>query len=115
MYRYLAPNDAVLMFARSNLLIPRHDEGTQEIEPLEWGSVIKLYDYEMPGGLKTNIKLDLYYHISLLLPRVGLPIRFYERHGFRLVFSQEKDRLLKTYWSIPERQIETSVVLREQK
>jgi GNAT superfamily N-acetyltransferase len=42
-------------------------------------------------------------------------IRFYERHGFRLVSSQEKDRLLKTYWSIPERQIETSMVLRNQK
>jgi GNAT superfamily N-acetyltransferase len=42
-------------------------------------------------------------------------IRFYERHGFRLVSSQEKDCLLKTYWSIPERQIETSMVLRNQK
>jgi len=38
-------------------------------------------------------------------------IRFYEKHGFELVGAQEKDRLLKKYWSIPERQIETSVVL----
>jgi len=38
-------------------------------------------------------------------------IRFYERHGFRLASPQEKDRLLSTYWSIPERQRETSVVL----
>jgi len=38
-------------------------------------------------------------------------IRFYERHGFALVTNQEKDRLLREYWSIPERQIETSVVL----
>ena len=38
-------------------------------------------------------------------------IRFYEKHGFRLVSSEEKDRLLRKYWSIPERQIETSVVL----
>lgn len=38
-------------------------------------------------------------------------IRFYEKHGFRLVSSQEKERLLRKYWSIPERQIETSVVL----
>jgi N-acetylglutamate synthase-like GNAT family acetyltransferase len=38
-------------------------------------------------------------------------IRFYERHGFRCVSAQEKERLLRTYWSIPERQIETSVVL----
>jgi len=38
-------------------------------------------------------------------------VRFYEKHGFRLVSPEEKDRLLKRYWSIPERQIETSVVL----
>jgi GNAT superfamily N-acetyltransferase len=38
-------------------------------------------------------------------------IRFYERHGFRLVGEAEKDRLLKQYWNIPVRQVETSVVL----
>lgn len=38
-------------------------------------------------------------------------IRFYERHGFRPVTSEEKDRLLGIYWNIPTRQRETSVVL----
>lgn len=38
-------------------------------------------------------------------------IRFYERHGFTLVSPEDKVRLLKRYWSIPLRQIETSVVL----
>jgi GNAT superfamily N-acetyltransferase len=38
-------------------------------------------------------------------------IRFYERHGFELVSPAEKDRLLSTYWTIPSRQKETSVVL----
>jgi hypothetical protein len=38
-------------------------------------------------------------------------IRFYEKYGFRLVMPEEKDRLLKKYWSISERQIETSLVL----
>ena len=38
-------------------------------------------------------------------------IRFYARHGFRLVEEEEKNRLLKKYWAIPDRQIETSVVL----
>jgi N-acetylglutamate synthase-like GNAT family acetyltransferase len=41
-------------------------------------------------------------------------ISFYEKHGFRLVTPEEKDRLLKKYWSIPDRQIETSVVLAEE-
>jgi GNAT superfamily N-acetyltransferase len=39
-------------------------------------------------------------------------IRFYEKHGFRLVSKEEKNRLLRKYWNIPERQVETSVVLR---
>jgi GNAT superfamily N-acetyltransferase len=41
-------------------------------------------------------------------------IRFYEKNGFRRVSPREKDRLLKKYWSIPERQVETSVVLADQ-
>jgi N-acetylglutamate synthase-like GNAT family acetyltransferase len=38
-------------------------------------------------------------------------IRFYQRHGFRLVDTDEKDRLLNRYWTISPRQRETSVVL----
>jgi GNAT superfamily N-acetyltransferase len=38
-------------------------------------------------------------------------IRFYERHGFELVPSERTAELLRKYWSIPDRQIETSVVL----
>jgi N-acetylglutamate synthase-like GNAT family acetyltransferase len=38
-------------------------------------------------------------------------IEFYRRNGFSVVPSNHKDRLLRTYWSIPARQIETSVVL----
>lgn len=38
-------------------------------------------------------------------------IDFYRRNGFTLVSDSDKDRLLRTYWSIPARQIETSVVL----
>jgi GNAT superfamily N-acetyltransferase len=42
-------------------------------------------------------------------------IRFYEKHGFRLVSAKEKRRLLKKYWSIPDRQVETSVVMADRK
>jgi GNAT superfamily N-acetyltransferase len=38
-------------------------------------------------------------------------IRFYRRHGFELVTPERKTALLKAYWTIPDRQIETSVVL----
>ncbi|HMJ67923.1 MAG TPA: GNAT family N-acetyltransferase [Cyclobacteriaceae bacterium] len=38
-------------------------------------------------------------------------VDFYKKHGFRLITGAEKDRLLKKYWNIPQRQVETSVVL----
>ena len=42
-------------------------------------------------------------------------VRFYEKHGFRLVTPADKDRLLRTYWTISDRQIETSVVLADER
>jgi N-acetylglutamate synthase-like GNAT family acetyltransferase len=42
-------------------------------------------------------------------------IDFYRRSGFTVVSSRQKDRLLKTYWSIPARQIEASVVLADER
>ena len=38
-------------------------------------------------------------------------ITFYQNHGFRLLPPEEKNRLLRKYWTIPDRQTETSVVL----
>jgi GNAT superfamily N-acetyltransferase len=42
-------------------------------------------------------------------------IDFYRRNGFTVVAAEDKDRLLKTYWSIPPRQVETSVVLADRR
>ncbi|NIR86507.1 GNAT family N-acetyltransferase [Candidatus Bathyarchaeota archaeon] len=39
-------------------------------------------------------------------------IQFYEKHGFKLVSTEEKNKLLNKYWNIPDRQVETSVVLK---
>jgi len=42
-------------------------------------------------------------------------IRFYENRGFKRVSEPEKKRLLEKYWSIPQRQVATSVVLADRK
>jgi len=42
-------------------------------------------------------------------------IDFYRRNGYTVVSDQDKDRLLQTYWSIPARQVETSVVLADRR
>lgn len=61
--------------------------------------------------------------LERLVPSAGKPvligtwaaatwaIRFYEKHGFRQVSAAETSALLKEYWNIPERQVETSVVM----
>jgi GNAT superfamily N-acetyltransferase len=41
-------------------------------------------------------------------------VSFYEKNGYRVVALEEKNRLLRKYWTIPQRQIETSVVLASQ-
>jgi len=43
------------------------------------GSFVKLYEYDISGSYKTNITLDLYNRLSLLMPSMALPIRLYER------------------------------------
>jgi GNAT superfamily N-acetyltransferase len=42
-------------------------------------------------------------------------IKFYEKHGFTLLSREETNKLLKKYWNIPERQIETSIVLEHER
>jgi GNAT superfamily N-acetyltransferase len=76
--------------------------------------------YVLPGRQRLGVGSALLEHLRLLTGRrilVGTwaaadwAIRFYRRHGFELVSDERKTELLQTYWSIPERQIETSVVL----
>ena len=42
-------------------------------------------------------------------------IRFYQKQGFKLLSREETDKLLKKYWNIPKRQIETSIVLEQER
>jgi GNAT superfamily N-acetyltransferase len=81
------------------------------------------HSYVRTARQKKGIGGKLLLHLRTMTPRPILigtwadaswAIRFYEKHGFRVVTVEEKNRLLKKYWSIPDRQIETSVVLAEE-
>ena len=46
---------------------------------MKYGSFIKLYEYQVDNRNRTNITLDLYNRLSLLMPSLALPVRLYER------------------------------------
>ena len=93
--------------------------GVMGIQPLDDVDLIR-HAYVKPGRQRGGIGGALLEH---LMARATKPllvgtwaaaewaIAFYRRHGFVQVTPEEKTRLLRTYWTIPERQIETSVVL----
>ncbi|MCW3999907.1 MAG: hypothetical protein NWE93_06685 [Candidatus Bathyarchaeota archaeon] len=77
-YTFLAIDGKIPKFLAESLPLLPSEYPNPLGSPLESGSFIKLYEYKMPG-LKTNILLDPYYRISLLLANIALPIRFFER------------------------------------
>src|ERR1700730_3712686 len=93
--------------------------GVMGIQPIRDVTLIR-HAYVRTGRQKRGIGAQLLAHLREMAKGAVLigtwadavwAIRFYERHGFQLVGSEEKDRLLRKYWSIRERQAETSVVL----
>jgi GNAT superfamily N-acetyltransferase len=76
--------------------------------------------YVSPAGQRRGVGGALLEHLAGSAARrmlVGTwaaaewAIAFYRRHGFELVSPELKDTLLREYWEIPDRQVETSVVL----
>jgi GNAT superfamily N-acetyltransferase len=76
--------------------------------------------YVVTGNQRRGVGGELIQHLRRLSNRpilVGTwaaadwAINFYLRHGFEQVSPERKTALLKSYWTIPDRQIETSVVL----
>ena len=92
--------------------------GVMGLEPIEDVTLIR-HAYVLPQWQKQGIASRLLEHLKSLTETPQLlvgtwadaswALDFYQRRGFR--FLPDKDRLLETYWDIPPRQIETSVVL----
>ena len=80
--------------------------------------------YVAPAAQRKGVGTTLLRHVEALAGKPVLigtwadaswAIEFYRRNGYTLVPPADKERLLRTYWSIPERQIETSVVLADRR
>jgi len=77
-FKYLAPDGNVLMFKSESLSLLPGDYPIPYEKPLEWGTFIKLYEYQLVG-LKTAVYFDLYYRLAVLLPNIALPVLLVER------------------------------------
>jgi len=93
--------------------------GVMGLQPVRDVNLIR-HAYILPGSQRRGIGGALLGHLQRLSARqilVGTwadadwAVRFYQRHGFELVTLACKAVLLKTYWNIPERQVDVSVVL----
>ena len=92
--------------------------GVMGVQPVKDVTLIR-HAYVLPQWQRQGISSKLLNNLKRLVtaPRllVGTwadarwAIAFYEKHGFSLM--PDKDELLRIYWNIPQRQIETSVVL----
>ncbi len=96
-----------------------HLEGVMGIQDVEDVTLIR-HAYVRTQSRNHGIGRALLEHLNGLGKRPVLigtwkaatwAIGFYEKNGFRVVSDAEKNRLLRTYWTIPERQVEESVVL----
>jgi GNAT superfamily N-acetyltransferase len=97
--------------------------GVMGIQQVQDVTLIR-HAYVRTGSQKRGIGAQLLSHLRGLTSAPVLigtwadavwAIQFYEKHGFQLVSPQERRRLLKKYWTIPEHQVETSVVLADPK
>lgn len=95
--------------------------GVMGIQPVQDATLIR-HAYVITAKRNKGIGGELLSYLRKLTDRPILmgtwadavwAVRFYEKNGFELVTEEEKDKLLRKYWSIPERQIATSVVLKE--
>jgi len=93
--------------------------GVMGVQPVRDVELIR-HAYVRPGHQRHGVGAELIEHLRRRSTRrmlVGTwaaatwAITFYERHGFVLVAPERAAALLRAYWTIPERQIETSVVL----
>lgn len=95
-FTYLAPmgKDAhpgrggVLRFPADDFPLFPQFQGEKERNPYgraaNWGTLIKLYEYSLPAGGRSNILMadGLMRRTDLLLPDTALPIRFYEARDY---------------------------------
>ncbi|OLS27654.1 MAG: hypothetical protein HeimC2_11020 [Candidatus Heimdallarchaeota archaeon LC_2] len=82
-YKYLVIEDQIPMFKANSInVIPKINEKDPYFGKLEWGSLVKMYEYDLPSGIVSYIYKDLVNRIEMLFPEPALPIRVFERRKY---------------------------------
>jgi GNAT superfamily N-acetyltransferase len=98
-------------------------EGVMGLQAVQDVTLIR-HAYVRTGRQKRGIGARLLAHLETVASTPVLigtwadavwAIRFYEKYGFQIVRPDQKDQLLRRYWKVPERQIDTSVVLADRR
>lgn len=81
-FTYLVGDDhSVLSFTGDSIpIIPTSNGGFNE---MEYGMYCKMYDYNLPSRMKSNINMALYYRLSMLLPNLAYPVYIDECREYR--------------------------------
>jgi hypothetical protein len=78
-YKYLAPSNQILFFEAESIPVMPSEYPNAYGNPLDYGTYLKFFEYKIGPGLRTNILLDLYNRLSLLMPNIALPVKLFER------------------------------------
>lgn len=82
-YEYLAPKGKIAELDLDDILIFPDNEGAPYRRATKYGTIVKLYEYDLPGSTKTMATADFYRALSSKLWTVVVPMRIYETRGYK--------------------------------
>jgi len=106
-YKYLTPNGEIPSFNASSLpLLPLVIDGEWKVlkDKMTGGTFIKMYEYHLSSGHRSDIRTNLHYRLATYLPDLGLPVTMIETrykrrdassilYGFYAKLRDEKEKI----------------------
>ena len=81
--RILAPKGRICELDLDEVLIYPDDQSTPYKRPTKYGTIVKLFEYDLPGSTKTMATVDFYRALSSELWTVVVPMRIHETRGYK--------------------------------
>ena len=82
-YEYLAPKGRICELDLDEISVYPDDKGAPYKRPTKYGTIVKLFEYDLPGSTKTMATVDFYRALSSKLWTVVVPMRIYETRDYK--------------------------------